>query len=206
MRVSLFPVLVLCLVCAFSAAGQKVIEPVSTAVVGNGRITVDIVVDSPSARNVTASAELLDQRGNVQGTSPARAESLSAGRQKVTFQFPFEDTGDGSNDDLTWYRVQYRIGDAAGIMSLSQMIADLFELRIIAAESLLSGTNYRVRVRALHPFTEQPTPGVAITTELELQLKGDDAPAMKMNGTGITNAEGFAVIQREEARPAPGPQ
>jgi hypothetical protein len=194
MRVSLFPILVVCLVCAFSAAGQKVIEPVSTAVVRDGRITADIVVDSPIARRVQISADLIDQRGNVQSVSAARNQYLPAGRQKVTFQFSYADTNNDLNDDLTWYRVHYRIGDSSGIISLSQMIADLFELRIIAADNLMSGMNYRVRVRALHPFTELPAPGVAINTELELQLKGDDAPAMKMHGTGMTNADGFAVI------------
>lgn len=194
MRVTLFPVLVVCLLCAFSAAGQRVIEPVSTAVFRDGVITAELVVDSSEAARVRVYADIIDQRDFVHSKSPERTESLAAGQQKVIFNFPVERDGILANDDLTWHRVRYRIGDTTGIISLSQMIADLFELRIIASDNLLAGMNYRVRVRALHPFTGQASSGVAVNAKLELQLKGNDAPEMELNGTGMTNAEGFAVI------------
>ncbi|MDM7921422.1 MAG: MG2 domain-containing protein, partial [Pyrinomonadaceae bacterium] len=154
----------------------------------------ELVVESQNARSVEVKAEMLDQRGNLQSLSPARLQKLTAGRQKVEFEFPIEADEDGENSDLTWSRIQYKVGDAAGILSLSQMIADLFELRIIAADNVAAGMTYRVRVRALHPFTEQAAAGVGITTEVELDLKGEDDRQLKLNGTGVTNAEGFAVI------------
>ncbi|MBX3294765.1 MAG: carboxypeptidase regulatory-like domain-containing protein [Acidobacteria bacterium] len=194
MRVTLFPVLVVCLLCAFSAAGQNVIEPISTAAVHDGKIIAELVVESPAGRSVEAWAELLDQRGAVQSSSSARLQPLSAGRQKVVFEFPLAIKQSSENSDITWYRLHYKIGDATGIISLSQMIADLFELRIIAAERVAAGMNYRVRVRSLHPFTGQPAAGVGISTKIVLDLKTEEDRQLEISGTGMTNADGFAVL------------
>ncbi|MDM7921421.1 MAG: MG2 domain-containing protein, partial [Pyrinomonadaceae bacterium] len=154
----------------------------------------ELVVESQNARSVEVKAEMLDQRGNLLSLSPARLQKLTAGRQKVVFEFPIETEKNGENSDLTWSRLQYKVGDATGILSLSQMIADLFELRIIAADNLLAGMNYRVRVRALHPFTGQPAAGVGVTSKLEIELAGDDERELELSGTGVTNSDGFAVV------------
>nr|MBA2347806.1 hypothetical protein [Solirubrobacterales bacterium] len=93
-----------------------------------------------------------------------------------------------------WYRLRYRIGGTAGIVSLSQLLRDLFELRIIASGNVISGTTYRTRVRAVNPFADQPSAGVAVETEIELELKGDGNETLRLGAKGVTDAEGFAVF------------
>ncbi|HRJ89995.1 MAG TPA: MG2 domain-containing protein [Pyrinomonadaceae bacterium] len=191
-----FPFLLVfvCLVLASPAFGQRVNESESTVTItGNVAIARLVVDDERGGRTVNAQLELLDVADTVKASV---AKQLTLLRGKNTFEFPLTlgRLVKESNDELTWLRLRYSIGDVRGIVSLSQLIRDLFELRVIAADNILSGTIYRVRIRALNPFTDHPAADVGVETNVSLELRGDGGRKLELKGNGVTDANGFAVI------------
>src|SRR5580765_6557761 len=77
---------------------------------------------------------------------------------------------------------------------MSQLLGDLFELRVIANDQLLAGMTYRVRVRALNPSNGMPTDGVRIDAELNMGLKNDTTHKLDLTSAGETNRDGFATL------------
>ncbi|MEO6050749.1 MAG: MG2 domain-containing protein, partial [Pyrinomonadaceae bacterium] len=183
------------LVCAYAAAAQTVIESESSVFIRDKTVFVSVVVTSDTdISRVSSSIELLDTAGAVRSRSSPVIPVIRGGKQALAFELPLANALDSPTDDIAWYRLRYKIGDSSGTISMSQLITDLFELRIIATEHLLSGMTYRVRVRAVNPFTEQPAVGVQVESTVELELAGGDNQTLKLNGSGETDAEGFAVV------------
>ena len=58
-------------------------------------------------------------------------------------------------NELLWYRLRYTIvssrNPAKGIVSLSEIIPELFALRVSASQQIFAGMNYVAHVRAFHP-------------------------------------------------------
>jgi hypothetical protein len=189
----LFPVLVLCLICAFSAAGQSVIETESTALASPAEVTASLAVESAQAAKVPVRIELVDTEGVVVSSFSNPSLPLARGRQVVDLKLAISDELKDDDTDLAWYRIRYRIGNARGILSLSQLIKDLFELRIISPRQIPTGITYRTRVRALNPFTGEPASGVAVDALLELEVVDRD-DELVLTGSSMTDADGFANI------------
>jgi hypothetical protein len=197
MRAKLFLVFAIGLVCVFSAAAQNVVESESTATV-NGRSTeVSVVIQNQDkTQTVMARVELIDTNGIVRAAVARHLDVLS-GKRPYEFQLSFAGADDAPLNDLAWYRVRYQIGRSAGIMSMSQLISDLFELRVIGTDDLLSGMKYRVRVRAVNPFSGSPIAGVNIESTVDLELAGDGHQSLKLRSTGQTDADGSAFLNFE---------
>lgn len=194
MRRCLFPLVFVCLFSAVAAFPQRVIENESSfSIVGNEGV-IRLVFESPIPEKRNAYLELMDVGDAVKATVSRPNLAVSAGKQTFDFRMKLGQFGANANDDLAWYRLRYSIGDAKGIVSLSQIMPDLFEMRIIAAGNVLPGMTYRARVRALNPFTEKPAPGVKIDTELKLELKGNDDQVLKLKASAETDADGFAFL------------
>lgn len=194
MRAHLFSLLLLIFVCPLAATAQSVIETESTAVFDDKGFIFTLALENVSVSGQTpAHLELLGTAGNILA-SRSNSVKLTAGKQLLKFQVPIDVAKRPSQDNIAWYRLKYRIGAAEGIMSLSQMLRDLFELRIIAADNVLSGMTYRVRVRAINPFSDMPMAGVSVEAAASLDLEGDDDKKLKLAGTGQTDTDGFAVI------------
>jgi hypothetical protein len=193
-RVKFFPLLVVVLVCSAAAVGQTVVEAESTAAFDEKSFTFSIVVDNGgTAAAVPMRFELLDTAGDVVA-SRSDSVRLAPGRNSVPVRLPVDAAKRPAQHDIAWYRLRYKIGSAEGIVSLSQLLRDLFELRITATDNLISGMNYRVRVRATNPFSGLPAAGVEVDARVSLGLKDDDDQALKLEGRGRTDADGFAVV------------
>lgn len=183
------------LVCSFSAVAQSVVESGSSVSIKDATAVVSLVVHSGSdLRGVPVSVKLLDPQGLVEAESNTTIPLLREGTQTVDLSLSTSFLAEYENEDLAWYRLQYRVGAASGIISMSQLVKDLFELRVIATDNLLSGMSYRVRVRAVNPFTERPASGVQIEANLELDLVGDASQKLSLKGSAETDADGFAVV------------
>lgn len=195
MRVRLFPLFVIVLVWAFAAAGQTVIESKSSVSIKDKNAVVVLALESDTELSrVPVSIELLETVGTVRAQSTTSNSAIRKGKQALEFRLPIGDIAASAQDDLAWYRLRYRAGNSTGTISLSQLISDLFELRIIASYNILSGMTYRVRVRAINPFTGQPAAGVMVETAVELDLAGEGEQKLKLNGSGETDADGFAIV------------
>ena len=98
-------------------------------------------------------------------------------------------------DKLAWYRLHYRVGGAEGFASLSELLKDIFELRVAAGEKVRAGMNYRVQIRAVQPFTKIPVKNVKIEALVTLDVDTDqDEDDIKLTGTGETDQEGFLTL------------
>ncbi|MGH9945585.1 MAG: alpha-2-macroglobulin family protein [Pyrinomonadaceae bacterium] len=191
----LCPLFVIVLVCSISAAAQVVVESESTFSIRENYAVVNLAVKNGSdISRVSQSVELIDIDGvRKAGTTSGKLLEIN-GKKMLEFRLPIAELGNSISEDLAWYRLRYRVGDSTGIISMSQMLHDLFELRIIAADNILSGMTYRVRVRALSPFTEKPAANVKIETAIELELQGEDKQVLNFVGSGETDVDGFAVV------------
>lgn len=82
-----------------------------------------------------------------------------------------------------------------GIISLSELLKDDFELRVAAFERLVPGQMFRARVRTLNPLTQRPVGRVAIDGELEVDLDTEaDEDELKLKARGMTNGDGLLVL------------
>lgn len=186
---------VMVLVCSIAAAAETVIESESKVVVRDRIATANIVVaGSSDLSGITSSVELIDPAGTVRARASKFVVTDLGGKQSLSFEMAVADILSSVKDDIAWYRLNYTVGQASGIISMSQMIDELFELRIIASDNLLTGMSYRVRVRAVNPFTEKPAVGVRVDSTVALELAGEGERKLELKGSAVTDADGFAVV------------
>ena len=181
----------LCLVCLFSAQAQIVIENESSIVLNEKTADLSLVIDNPNKNSMQKiSLELIDANGVVRSQKTI-SQQITKGKEIYKLQLPLGDLLEKNQADISWYRLRYQVGENRGIVSLSQIVKDIFEVRIIAADELFSGMTYRTRIRAINPFTNESVSGVKINSELELEIKHEDDKTFKLNAQGITDQEGF---------------
>ena len=197
MRTKLSLVFATVLLCVYSTAAQNVIENESSAAIEGRSANISLVVYSDTAKqNVPARLDLVDTNGATIATRLQSAR-LEPGKQAINFQLAFNPPADTSKSDIAWYRLHYRLGESSGIVSMSQLIKDLFELRVIGSNSLLAGMKYRVRVQAVNPFNGAPAAGVSLAATVDLGLAGDNDQSLKLDSTGTTDHDGYAVMDFE---------
>lgn len=195
MRVKLFPLFVVCLVCAFTAAAQTVDEGRSSIVLNDTTGEVSLIIDNSSQRlDTEIRLELLDTGDRIRASS-VQSVRIKKGKRTYKMTMPLGDLMQTNGNDVSWYRLRYRVGDRQGVISLSELLKDVFDLRAAASGNVFSGQNYRVRVRAVQPFTKDPVRKVKIRGELLLELDTEsDDDELKLLAEGETNGDGFAVL------------
>jgi len=194
MRFKLFPLFVVIFVCVISDAAQTVVESESSVVINEKSVSVSLVVDSkaPSSRRIAL--DILDSDGIVR-TNLDQITKLRSGRQTLSLSMPIGDLLKKSDDEVAWFRLRYSVGDTTGIVSLSEMLKGDFDLRAAAFEQVVTGEIFRVRVRALHPFTKSAVKGVSVKADLgfDLDTESED-DKLNLNASARTNGEGFAIL------------
>ena len=164
-----------------------------------------LAVENHSTGNVTAKVqlELLDPY-NSPVAKATDIQSIARGGQKLRLSLPFAfpRPGDVARTQLLWYRLHYRLSPqdspdetlADGIISLSEMTPDLFELRVAAAELVRAG-RYRVRIQAVHPLTQRPSADVRV--DGHVRIEGDGDGDVELTGSASTDAKGRALLDFE---------
>ena len=194
MRSKLFLLLVVLLVCLFTGRAQTVNENESSLVYNGEAAHVSIVLDNPAKSfDGKIQLELLDAYSEVVG-SIFQNVRIKEGKGSYDLVMPIGDLLEDTEGEVAWFRLRYRVGNAAGIISVSQIIRDIFELKIIASDQLLSGMTHRSRVRALNPLTGRPVGGVQIEAVMTLDLAGEGEKKIEMQSRGETDSEGFSVL------------
>ncbi|HJQ69574.1 MAG TPA: MG2 domain-containing protein [Blastocatellia bacterium] len=159
---------------------------------------VSLAIDNRSATDAHArlKVELLDTVGRVSAAGE-RDETIAPGQSALVIPVPFAASrlSEQERGRLAWYRLRYRIALSAdsieGIISLSEITPDLFDLEIIGSAFAFDWMRYRARVRTTHPATSRPVRDVAVRAELRI---GDDPSARTLKASAVTDAEGFAVV------------
>ena len=169
-----------------------------------------LAVENPSTSDVSANVqiELLDPNNNSVAKT-TQVQSIARGSQKLqlALPFPFARSQERERNRILWYRLRYRLSPqqspaetlADGIISVSEMTPDLFELRISATEVVREGNRYRVRIRAAHPKTQQP----AANVHLDVQVTLEAEKTLKLNDSRLTDAKGNALFDFQLPRRFP---
>ncbi|HJR08223.1 MAG TPA: MG2 domain-containing protein [Pyrinomonadaceae bacterium] len=210
LQVCLCALAVSSLALAQSPTALRVNEAATRILLGEGQSKVALAVENHDKQPVLAQIklELLDTSDKVVARTQRR-EHLKPGTSVVKAFLPVSNFASNNQDNrqLLWYRLRYEIAPyvadasrivdstpSAGIISMSEITPDLFELRVAAASRTNAGQLYRVRVRATHPLTSRPVRGVEVTTEIEFDGIGEGADDVVLKSSGTTNAEGYVTL------------
>lgn len=165
-----------------------------------GKTEVALAVENLMANPLRARIELawLDPQDRVTAHTERR-EVIAPGSGKIIVPLPLL-VDSKHQDETLWYRLRYRLAPAdatgkafapaSGVISLSEITPDIFELRVIASEYPFAGKPYRAHVRALHPITSRVVSGVKINAELKFDNDREDS----FKASTLTNAQGYAVL------------
>lgn len=211
---ALLPCLVV-LLCALqpsvARAPLRVRESSTTLQLSDEKTTVTLAVENPSGRPAAARLrlELLDTADRLRASAEERA-TLGDGLMGVAISLPLSLLQGKELNELPWFRLRYKVmadeaGDAAapdaeGIVSLSEITPDLFDLHLSCARYVAEGMRYRAHVSAIHPISSRPSEGVS----LEAELKFAGAPQLApLRASATTDAHGFSLLDFDLPREIP---
>jgi A-macroglobulin TED domain/Alpha-2-macroglobulin family/Carboxypeptidase regulatory-like domain/MG2 domain/A-macroglobulin receptor binding domain/Macroglobulin domain MG3/Alpha-2-macroglobulin bait region domain len=171
--------------------------------------------------SATLGLELLDPAGHTK----AKAElslNIDRGNQALSLALPIDlsKLSQKEQSQLLWFRLHYHLLNlttnavvADGIVSLSEITPDFFDVRVAAPELAHEGMRYRLRAQAIHPVTQRPASGVRIDGVLTLETD-DEGNGVKLQSSGVTDSAGYAFLNFDlpprfpvfphETRPAGG--
>ncbi len=186
----------------YSQTFLKVNEREIEAFFSQNQLQINLAIEN-QARNFPAKVrlEILDAEDKIV-TQNETLESVKRGKQ--TWQIPLEFAQNQTTNNLLWYRLRYTITSenssvsTGGIVSLSEIMPEIFELQISAADKVFAGMRLRTHVLTVHPLTKKPIKNVTVAGEVVLDLDvetGDDE--LKITTSGKTNSEGLATLDFE---------
>ncbi len=177
--------------------GLRVDEAATKAFIKTDELKTDLVfVNKSAALAATIRLEILDVNDKILSQSVVQ-KNIRRGRQIVSASLPF--SYPNNSTEYLWYRLRYTVDapdkpTVGGIISLSEITPEIFELRVAAGETVFSGMNYRVRVRAFQPVTNAPMPQVKITGEVELDTNVT-VDGLILKAANVTDKNGYAVLE-----------
>jgi hypothetical protein len=107
----------------------------------------------------------------------------------------------GEREEFPWYRLRYSVAPTSaadapaaleGVVSVSEVTPDLFELRVVSAPAARPGSHYGARVRTTNPVTGRPLKGVSVEATFTFEDDGDRKTVLK--ASGATDGEGFVTL------------
>lgn len=179
-----------------ASAGLRVDEAATRLLFQADKAEALFAVQSSLVRPVTARVklELIDEL-NRTNAKVEREVVLKPGPNTITAEFQL-----APSMYVLWRRLRYQVTtvstngvaahSASGIVSLSQICPDIFQLSLIKPMMTSVGGRYHVRVRAEHPVSLHPLEGVSILAELSFE----DTPSPSSRA-GTTDSEGYAVLE-----------
>lgn len=179
----------------------KIVESEIKAVSSAGKLQVNLPVESDFRQKTSAKVhlEILDAGDKIL-VSKDSTETLQKGKTAVSIALPIDK--DAEVDDLLWRRLRYTVEangtTTSGIVSLSEIMPELFELRVAASEEIFAGMTYQARVRAFHSIKYTPISEVEVRAELTLDVETpdeNDDDEIIIKASGKTDAEGFALLE-----------
>lgn len=175
----------------------KVIEARSRFLLEKEPAEVLLAVENSTGEtlNGKVEVEILDPQDRVISQANG-VHSIGTGNQTLKLTLPLYFSKLKAEDRrLLWHRLHYRLSGEStiseGIVSLSEITPELFDLRVINEEVAREGSRYKARVIASHPVTHKPAANVLIDAELTLE---DGDKSVKLNNTRITDANGYAML------------
>jgi uncharacterized protein YfaS (alpha-2-macroglobulin family) len=199
----IFPLVVVCLLLTGAAQAQnilKVDESGTKAFFLQNRLQTKLVLDNKAPGfPAKIRLEIIDTEEKVVANTET-VVTVKRGRQIFPFSLDLPRRQDEKS--LLWNRLRYTLTPdksdilpITGIVSLSEIMPEIFELRASATRDVFAGMNYRLRIRAFHPVTNLPTAGVRINAQIELEIDDESGKdKLHLAGAGVTDSDGYAVI------------
>ncbi|HKG78394.1 MAG TPA: alpha-2-macroglobulin family protein [Pyrinomonadaceae bacterium] len=164
---------------------------------------VILAVENSSGQIVNArvEVELLNPANRaISQISGVRAVGIGSQLLKLSLPVSLSSLKERDRRELLWHRLRYRLSEdtapavtlTEGIVSLSEIAPDLFEIRVATSEVVREGGRYHARVQAYHPTTRQPAADVQI--DGEITLEDDDDKNVKLHASKITDDKGSAAL------------
>ena len=163
-----------------------------------------LAVENGSGKTIAAVVhlDLLDVDGDSTA-SGAPVVSLPSGSHKIPITIPLQLSSLkwSESSKLLWYRIRYRIepqsttaiDPVSGIISLSEITRDLFQLRVFGSGVVHEGGRFYATVRAEHPVTNRGASGVHITGTLEIE-DNDTDETITLSSEAVSNNDGYAML------------
>ncbi len=201
------PALLGLLVCLFaahlaSASGALGFDESKIKVSLDERQTrVRLEVGNGTGRDFAARlrVEMLDPKDAVRASAET---GVRVRRGTNSFEVPLglrhSELPESDRSQFPWFRLRYHLtpdggeGAAAeGVVSISEVTPDLFELSVVSPRKARAGSTFTARVRAANPLTQRPAKGVAVEATLTFDTDEGDESA---KASGMTDGEGLASL------------
>jgi len=204
MKTKIILAVFLSLLFALAANAQvflKVNEAETKATFENNRLQTSLALENTANVQVPVRVrlEILDADDNVLALSET-GHKLFRGKQNLTI--PVDFSPEAKTDELLWKRLKYTVAaensndSVSSVVSLSEIMPEVFELQISAPEKIYAGMNLRAHVLALHPVTRKPVKNVEISADAEIDIETDaDEDEIHVKSKGKTNDEGFVLLE-----------
>ena len=195
MRLKVIALLVVCLACVYSISSQTVNESESSVLLRDrtGYFLLSIE-DVRKDHDTKIKLELLDADGNIRASIEPQFK-VKRNKKEYKFAMPLGGLFKLKGNELLWYRLRYKIEDNTGIVSISELVKEVFEIRIAASQFITAGQDYRVRVRAILPNKKYPLKNVRIQGEVELELDTEsDEDEIIIKANTKTDKNGYAHL------------
>jgi hypothetical protein len=164
------------------------------------RVSLEVESGEAHSFNARLTVALLDPRDKVRAESESDVQ-VRRGQNSfsVPIKLPYAQLLEAERKQFPWYRLRYRVAPEAnasaaaveGVVSLSEVTPDLFELRVVSSSKARAGSELRARVRTVNPVTGRAVKGVAVSGELKFD--GDEAPAF-VKASALTGGDGLATL------------
>jgi hypothetical protein len=169
------------------------------------RTRVSFELDNATGRSFDAAflVELLDPKDGVRASAAFRG-LVRRGRSTVVVPapFPYSEMRPDERRAFPLYRLRYRVtpdasaagaaSSAEGVVSVSEVTPDLFELRVVSSKQARPGGLYRARVRAANPSTQRGVRDVAV--EGEMKFDNGSKPVV-LKARAVTDDDGYARLE-----------
>src|SRR6185503_17136648 len=194
---------VLCLVPLTRAGGDVRVNEADTRILLDqdpAQVLLAVENSTGVTVNVRVEVELLDPQ-NKSKAKATQIATIAKGTQKLSLSIPFSVSQLPATErpNILWQRLRYRLTEesstrvvAEGLISLSEIAPDLFDVRVAAAEMIREGNRYQARAQATHPLTRKPIANVRI--DGELKVEDDNDKSVKVRASKTTDSKGYALL------------
>lgn len=185
-----------CLLATLMTPGQVIDESDSKLVIEKSDLVLDLAITHTSRPTTAAiQLQLIDPLDKIRAEK-SELLKLKGGKHRYIVRIPIGDLSTTEGDDFAWLRLSYRLGETKGTISLSEMMRDVFDLRVSLPGRIVPGSEYRIRVRALNPFAKTGVKKVAVDGKLTLDLDMPDADdEIELKAVSTTNGDGIAILK-----------
>jgi hypothetical protein len=165
------------------------------------RVTLEVENGVGRAFPARVIIELLDPHEKVRASAEVGVQVRQGTNSfDVPVKLPYTELLKAERKEFPWYRLRYRVAPTAsadsslgveGIISISEVTPDLFELRVVTSQKARGGTTFRARVRTANPVTQRPVKGVAVEAEFVFDAGAGETV---IKSTATTDGDGFASL------------